>query len=106
LAAGDPVLEAARLQRLRHRLPELVLLQFHPIIQNQGCFACLDGHLLHNSQPEAMVGGIVVAGAFAVAFDERHRVELFQAAARRLEVLSGSFRPGGRVLQAGQAMRD
>lgn len=56
-------------------------------------------NLLDDGEPVAVVGGVVVAGALAVALDERHRVELLQAATRRLQVLAGAFSAGGGVLK-------
>lgn len=45
-----------------------------------------------------MVGGVVVARAATVAFDEGDGAELFHAAAGGLEILSRSFRSRSRML--------
>jgi hypothetical protein len=55
-------------------------------------------HLLYDGQPEAVIGGVVVARAAAVTFDERHGTELLQATAGRLQVLASAVGAGARVL--------
>ena len=55
--------------------------------------------LVNNGKPEAMVGGVVVAGAFAMAFNERDGVELLKTTAGRFKVLASSFSASRCVLK-------
>ena len=55
--------------------------------------------LINDGEPEPVIGGVIVAGALAVALDEGNGTELFQAGAGRVQRLARSFSSGGGVLE-------
>lgn len=65
LTTRHTVLQAARLQCLRHRLAELLV-------------------SVDNGEPEAVIGGVRIAGASSVTFNEWYGSELLHAGTGRL----------------------